>query len=452
MDFYRESSLYLGKLSAVRLQRRNSQRYRISVAPLYKTCAGLNQNYFEEGKFAMKRKILFIVLLSVLSLSSVVKAQTPTLTIWTDDQRLPIITELSQQFTEEFGVDIVVEPVGLQDTKDAMIRGASTGEGPDLFIVPHDNIGALIDSGVVAPVDLGDKVESFLPNSVEAFTYDGVLYGVPFAVENVGFFRNTDLVPDAPQTWAEVAEIGRGLVDEGTVQYAMAFPDLGYNYYPVYSAFGGYLFGYDDAGSYSPEDVGMDSEGMIAGADWANTLIRDGYASENIDWEAAHVLFESGQTPFIITGPWAIDRFETNETPYAISAFPAAEEGGEPGAPLIGVQGFMVNAGSENLLLAQTYLTEFIATEAAQQFIFENDPRPSAWLSIFEATEDANMRGFAEAGANGQPMPVIPAMGYVWDAWNAAGLLIAQGELTPAEAMAEAANQIRTQIEEGASS
>lgn len=396
----------------------------------------------------MKRLFLFIVLVGILSLSSVALAQDPILTIWVDDQRLPVITELSKQFTEEFGIEVVVEPMGIQDTKDAMIRGASTGEGPDLFIIPHDNIGALVESGVVAPIDLGDKAELFLPNSLDAFSYNGELYGVPFATENVAFFRNVELVPDLPATWAEVAEIGMQLVDEGKTENAMAFPDLGYNYFPVYTAFGGYIFGRDENGSYSAEDVGMDSEGMIAGADWANALIRDGYASENLDWEAAHVLFETGKAPFIITGPWAVDRFKTNNVPYAISPFPAAEEGGEPGAPFIGVQGFMVNANSENLLLAQTYLTEFIATDEAQQAIFDGDPRPSAWVSIFEATEDEDMRGFAEAGANGQPMPAIPAMGYVWDAWGNAGLLIAQGELTPTEALTEAASQIRTQISE----
>lgn len=400
----------------------------------------------------MKRIFLFVLLLGVLSFSSAALAQTPTLTIWTDDQRLPVITELSKQFTEEFGVEVVVEPQGTQNIMTTMTTGASTGEGPDLFIIPHDNIGALVESGVVAPIDLGDKAAEFLPNALEAFTYNGTLYGVPFAVENDGFFRNTDLVPDAPATWEDVAKIGKELVDSGKVQYAMAFPDLGYNYYPVYTAFGGYIFGRDDAGSYSAADVGIDNEGMVTGADFAGSLIRDGYASDNLDWEAAHVLFETGQTPFIITGPWALDRFKTNGVPYAISAFPADKAGDPPGAPFIGVQGFMVNANSDNLLLAQTYLTEFIATEAAQQFIFDHDPRPSAWASIFNATEDADMKGFADAGANGQPMPAIPEMGLVWTAWGNAGLLIAQGELTPQEAMKEAADQVRTQIEEQAGS
>jgi maltose-binding protein MalE len=85
-----------------------------------------------------------------------------------------------------------------------------------------------------------------------------------------------------------------------------------------------------------------------------------------------------------------------------------------------------------------------------QQFIFDTDPRPSAWKSIFEAAEDPDMIGFAEAGANGQPMPAIPEMGTIWDAWGNAGILIAQGEETPADALAAAAEQIRTQIAESA--
>jgi maltose-binding protein MalE len=60
------------------------------------------------------------------------------------------------------------------------------------------------------------------------------------------------------------------------------------------------------------------------------------------------------------------------------------------------------------------------------------------------------MAGFADAGQYGVPMPAIPAMGTVWDAWGNAGLLMAQGELEPAEALGDAATQIRTLISESA--
>src|SRR5690606_5727395 len=311
-----------------------------------------------------------------------------------------VVTELSAMFTEEYGIEVVVEPVGTENTIDGLIRGVGTSEAADIYILPHDNIGRVVESGAATPIDLGDKAEFFLPNALEAFTYNGELYGVPFAIENIGFFRNVELVPDAPATWDEVAQVGSELVDSGVVEYAIALPDLAYNYFPVYTAFGGYIFGQDETGSYLADDVGMGSDGMIDGLAWANALIRDGYASENLDWEAAHVLFESGQAPFIMTGPWAVARFQSGEVPYEITAFPSATEDGEAGAPFIGVQGFMLNPDSENLLIAQTFLTEFIATEEAQQFIFDADPRPSAWLSIFEATEDADMQGFAAAGEN----------------------------------------------------
>jgi maltose-binding protein MalE len=39
-------------------------------------------------------------------------------------------------------------------------------------------------------------------------------------------------------------------------------------------------------------------------------------------------------------------------------------------------------------------------------------------------------------------------MGFVWESWDNAGLLLAQGELTPSDALSSAADQIRTQIDE----
>jgi len=387
-----------------------------------------------------------LVLLLALSVYSIASAQDVELTLWVyDDGRLEVLTQLGAEFEEEYGVAIVVEVVDLSEIRNQMTLGAATGEGPDMIIIPHDNLGPLVENGTAAVIDLGDKAESFLPNAIDGFTYDGELYGVPLAVENIGFFRNTDLVPDAPLTWDEVAEIGTSLYDEGTVDTAISLPDLGYNYYPVYTAFGGYIFGRDEAGSFTIDDIGMNNEGMVQGLAWAQQLIDAGVVSENIDWEAAHVQFETGRSPFIMTGPWAINRFDTAGVPYAISAFPSAEEGGDPGYPFLGVQGLVVNANKDNAILAQLFAVDFLATEEHFQAIFDAEPRPSAWASIFEAASDENTIGFNEAGVSAVPMPSIPEMGYVWDAWSNAGSLVAQGELDPQEALDSAVAQILEQ-------
>ncbi|MCL4876419.1 MAG: maltose ABC transporter substrate-binding protein [Anaerolineae bacterium] len=398
----------------------------------------------------MKKLNTVMILVLLFSLGATVSAQdTVELTLWVyDDGRLEVLTQLGEQFEAEYGVSLAVEVVDLSEIRRVMTLGASSGEGPDMIIIPHDNLGPIVENGSAAPIDLGDKADQFLPNAIEGFTYNGELYGLPLAVENIGFFRNTALVPEAPTTWAEVAEIGTQLYNEGLVDAAITFPDLTYNSYPVYTSFGGYIFGQDETGSFTAEDIGLNNEGMVQGLTWIESLIDAGVASQNVDWEAAHVLFETGRAAFTMTGPWAINRFVTAGVPYAISAFPAAEEGGEPGYPFLGVQGLVINANKENVILAQTFAVDFLATEENFQAIFDAEPRPSAWASIFNNATDPDTAAFNAAGVNAVPMPSIPAMGYVWDAWVNAGALVAQGELTPQEALDNAVEQIVAQIGE----
>jgi hypothetical protein len=151
-------------------------------------------------------------------------------------------------------------------------------------------------------------------------------------------------------------------------------------------------------------------------------------------------LFETGQIPFLMAGPWALDRIRASGVPYAVTVFP------DNGAPFLGVQGFMVNAFSENILLAQTFLTEYVATEGFMQQIYETGLRPSAFKSVLAMTDDPDLAGMGEAGANAMPMPNIPEMGSVWSAADNGITLAVTGELSPEEAMTDAANQIRDLI------
>lgn len=370
------------------------------------------------------------------------------LTLWVyDDGRIEILTQLGQEFAEEYGVGVTVEAVDLAELRNQMLLGAS-GSGPDLAIIPHDNLGALVENGAVAEVDLGEKEGEYLPNAIEGFTYNGGLYGVPLAVENIGFFYNTDLVDAAPATWDEVKEVGGALVDSGDADAAIGLPDLTYNSYPVYTAFGGYIFGKDAEGSFTPDDIGMTSDGMVSGLAWIESLVDEGLIPENVDWEASHVLFETGREPFILTGPWAINRFQDAGVNYAVAEFPAAEAGGTPGYPFLGVQGLIINANSDQLLLAEAFAIEKIATEESMTAIFEAEPRPSAWASVFTLADDPDTQGFNAAGVSAVPMPSIPAMGFVWDAWVNAGTLVMTGELDPAAALDQAVTQIEGQIAE----
>jgi maltose-binding protein MalE len=363
------------------------------------------------------------------------------LVLWVyDEGRTQILCQLGQEFQAEFGVGVTVESHDLADLRNQLALGA----GPDLAIIPHDNLGAIVVSGAAAPVDLGDKLDQYLPATVDGFTYNGELYGVPLAIENIGFFYNTDMVTEPPATWAEVQEVGQQLVNDGEADYAIGLPDLTYNSYPVYTSYGGYIFGQTDEG-FNAEDIGMNNAGMVEGLTWIQGMADAGLILENVDWEASHVQFETGKQAFILTGPWAINRFDAAGVPYAIGAFPAATAGGDAGYPFLGVQGLVVNANSDNLLLAQTFATEKIANEETYQRIFEAEPRPSAWKTVFDQATDANTVAFNEAGTGAIPMPNIPEMGFVWDNWVNAGTAAITGT-SPQEALDTAVQNIETAI------
>jgi len=370
-----------------------------------------------------------------------------TIRIWADDTRAAILVELADDFLNAYNVELVVEEVS--GIRDQFIIAAPAGEGPDIIVGAHDWIGSLILSGLLAPIDLGDKASSFTESSLAGFTYtDGQLYGMPYATENLGFFYNTDLVSEVPTTWQGVMDLGAQLQAEGKVQYAMALAGTPtYDALPMQTAFGGYIFGLNEDGSWNPNDIGLGSDGEIAALSFMRAQIEAGLIPDSFDWDTGHTLFETGQTAFLMAGPWALERIRASGVPYAVTSFPAAEEGGEPGAPFLGIQGFMVNAFSENVLLAQAFLTEFVATEEIMQQLYETGNRPSAFIPVLEATDDPDLAAMGVAGANATLMPYIPEMGSVWGAWGSGVTLALTGEQPVADAMADTVTQIQDLIQ-----
>lgn len=373
---------------------------------------------------------------------------TAELLIWADDTRAPALEPLVADFKGGYGVEVTVQQVGFQDIREQVKVAGPAGEGPDIFIGAHDWLGELVVNGLVASIDLGDKRDRFLDAAVNAFNYDGTLYGVPYATENVAFVYNPELVPEPPQTWDAVKALSAQLVEAGEAKspYTIQTNDP-YHFFPIMTAFGGYVFGRTEDGSYDPSDVGIDSEGSIAAAKWLAGMVEVGYIEPGVDYDVLHTLFEQGDAAMIITGPWALPRIRESGIPYAVTKIPAGPAG--PARPFLGVQGFMVSAFSDNQLLAETFLLEFVATEETMQRIFEVDPRPSAFLPVREKIEDPDIAGFAEAGVNGMPMPAIPEMSAVWTAWGDAIELIITGQASAEEAFKNAAEQIRTAIEGG---
>jgi arabinogalactan oligomer / maltooligosaccharide transport system substrate-binding protein len=366
------------------------------------------------------------------------------LVIWADDTRRPVLEEFAERFEEEQGLSVAVQEVAFDDIDDNVIQQAPVGEGPDIFVGAHDWLGALVENGVVAPLDLGGAADDYQEVAVQAFSYDGTNYGLPYGTENIALIRNTELAPEPVETLDELIDAGLEAVENGDAELPIGWqqPDVYHNYFVVTGA-GGYVFGQEDDGSYTADDVGIDSEGGLRAAEIFGDMADRGFINQDVSYEVMIESFSNGETPFAITGPWALPDFEGVD--YVVEPLPTVD--GNEAGPFVGVQGFFVSAFAENELAARTFVLDFMGTEEAQLEMYEANPRIPAMTSAFEqVSEDEIVAGFGAAGENGFPMPAIPEMGSVWTAWED-GYTNIFGGVDPQEAFQEAADQVRELID-----
>jgi arabinogalactan oligomer/maltooligosaccharide transport system substrate-binding protein len=350
------------------------------------------------------------------------------LVIWTDEEREQAIADAAAAFEEETGATVTLVKKNFEDLRNDFIAQVPTGEGPDITVGAHDWLGALVAAGVVDTIDLGDKAAEFEPVALEAMTYDGQLYALPYSLETIALVQNVDLVgAEAPATWDDM--IQKGLASGAERPFVIntnGETGDGYTMYGFQTSFGAPVFVQDDSGSYTAE-VGMGGAAGEAFATWlgANGSAGTGYVSTTVDYDINNELFNTGKAPYTIQGPWAISAYP-DVANIAVNPIPTA--GGETAAPFVGVQGFYLSSQSKNALLAQEFLVNYLGTEEAQRALYEADPRIPAWSTLAtEVSSDPIIAGFLASAQKGVPMPSIPEMGSVWDLWNAAQSQIING-------------------------
>ncbi len=229
------------------------------------------------------------------------------LVIWADETRVEPMEELGARFEEEQGITVAVQELPFEDIRDQVQVAAPAGEGPDVFVGAHDWIGELQANGIIAPVDLAGREGDYQDVAIEAVTVEGQVYALPYAVENLALYRNTDLVPEAPATWEEVVEIANRLEAEGAVEQGLVVPQDAesspYHNHPLFTGLGGYLFGRTPEGELNPDDVGIDSEAGLAAASQFAEWYSSGLLDTSVDGALMQELFGSGQAAFAISGP-----------------------------------------------------------------------------------------------------------------------------------------------------
>ena len=343
-----------------------------------------------------------------------------TLTVWVDAERVDALQGAADAYQEKTGVTVKLVGKSVDDMKDDFIQQVPTGKGPDVVMGAHDWLGELSTNGVVAPIELGDSSEDYLPVALQAATYEGTVYMLPYAVENIAVLRNADLVPEPATSFDDMVSKGTFVVEQG----AEGNP---YHLYPFQTAFGAPVFGTDDSGSYDPTDLQLGSEGGFAFADWLGAQGAAGTLNTDIDGEIAKQQFLDGTAAFWLTGPWNVGA--ATEAGINVEIDPIPSPTGETASPFAGVKGFFVSAESKNKVAANDFLVNYLGTEDVQLELFKaGNVLPALTAAADTAASDPIIAGFQSVGADAVPMPAIPAMGAVWQFWGVAEAAIINGE------------------------
>lgn len=376
------------------------------------------------------------------------KGDSGALTVWVDANRSRALKDVAKTFEQDKGVkvNLVVKDYG--KIRDEFTAQVPTGKGPDITIGGHDWIGAFVKDGIVAPVELGDKSADFEKVAMEAVSYDGKTYGLPYAIENIAILRNTALADSTPATFDEMIAKGRAAGTEYPFVVGLdpqtADP---YHLYPFQTSFGNSVFARNADGSYDPSQLTIGDE---AGQQFAGWLTAQGDTGTkvlnlNLSGDLAKEAFNAGKSPYFLTGPWNVADAQSAGVDVSVDAIPSA--GGSSAQPFAGVQTFFLSAKSTNPIVANEFLVNYIATADVQTKLFEADGRPPALTESFEAAQsDPIVGGFATVGANALPMPSIPEMGLVWDDWGKTEAALIKGSSDPAGDWVKMADAIKAKL------
>jgi arabinogalactan oligomer/maltooligosaccharide transport system substrate-binding protein len=228
------------------------------------------------------------------------EAPSTSLTVWVDAERVDALQGAADAYEEKTGVAVEIVGKDTGDIKDDFIQQVPTGEGPDITMGAHDWLGELTTNGVVAPLELGDSAANYMDVAINAATYDGTVYMLPYAVENIAVLRNTALVPDAPATYDDMIQAGKDAGLDHPFVVEQGVEGNPYHLYPFQTAFGAPVFGVNDAG-YDATDLQIGNDGGLEFAAWLGEQGAEGNLNTDIDGDIAKQSFLDGDAAFWLT-------------------------------------------------------------------------------------------------------------------------------------------------------
>jgi arabinogalactan oligomer/maltooligosaccharide transport system permease protein len=334
------------------------------------------------------------------------------------------------------GVTVDVLSIPFEAYASKLEAAIPRAHGPDLFIQAHQWIGPYLAEDLIEPVAGAfpdSDVADFDPVAVRAVTWKGLRYGVPVANKCVALYINEDLVPTSHATLEEFVRAAKAKLPPGG--YPLAYTaDNAYFHAPFLHGFGGRIV--DDDGTFA--FFGDEAAASLA---YVRALLVRGTIPEEANGALEKELFMSGRAAAVIESPWLMGDFGPQmQVHYRVEPLPKLAATGLAMRPLLTVEAvFLTKAGAARPVASE--LARWLGSaESGRTRVLEGEqvvPRPALWSDPALAGL-ANLRAFAKAAANAEPMSPTSGMQAAWEPANQALKKVLRGDQDPEAALLEA--------------
>lgn len=391
----------------------------------------------------MKHKILTFTLLIlsflvVINLTTKIplKASSDTIRVWFGAIEEEIITlkEIAKDFTLETNLQVeVIQKLEIFTVPSSFVNNAELEERPDIVYMQAPDIGGLVKSGYLVPLDISNDLHNrFIDVAFEAFTYNNQVYGVGYNNSTSGLLYNKNLIETSnlPKTWDDLFLLADQLTlrdnNNNIIQRGLYLnaTDMWFNY-PLIREYGGYYYGKYPNGNYNAYDIGLNNEGMLNYVEKIKELKDKGLVLNNPnkkDYADIISEFVNGKVAMFFYGLWSANIFQQVGINYGLAPLPKGKNQ-QVAQPLTTVEGFVLNKYSHNLEGTKKLLSYILQDENQQKLIEagnrynkktgERNPTNKAVSESNYIQENEILRSLSEIGLNVEPFPNIPE-GTLW--------------------------------------
>ena len=338
---------------------------------------------------------------------------------------------IAARFEAEKGTKVTLLAVPYEAYLAKLEAAIPRGNGPDVFLGPHNRLGEYLLHLLVAPV--GDAfpdadVPLYEDVTIEAVTWEGTRYAVPLASKCAALYVNEAFGAEPPKTFADL-EAAKTRLPNGVWPLVYESQSV-YYHAPILHAFGGQLF---DGKTFAM--FGIAAEKSV---EKAREITQAKIVPEEPSGDLVKQLFANGKAWTAIGGPWLAPDLP-KDVRFRIAPLPTIEGAGKM-RPFLTVDGAFLTPEGSSRPDARAF-ARYLASDASARERASAGKQivaTKAFWSTPEATNDPVLAAFHDASLDAVPMPASMALNPAWLPAEQALKKVLRGETQAKPALDEA--------------